>query len=79
MGQALSNLATAFDFELLVQNLDSASNPTFEFFIFEDLVGESSEVNADIEATFSLSLAGKAPSSREEDVALGNKEGPTRG
>lgn len=62
MGQALSDLATTFNFDFPSQQLDSASSPTFKFAKFKafDLPRESGKVNLDVDTTFSLVLADQA-------------------
>lgn len=57
VSQALSDLATIFELEVLVQTPNSASNPVFEFPVFKNLVGDG-EVNADVAATLSLDSSG---------------------
>lgn len=76
--QALFDLTMTFDFKLPIQMLDSTSSLTFEFSIFEDPIGDS-EVNADVEAAFSLDLTSKKLPCKEKDSALGEKEYDTQG
>lgn len=71
--QALFDLARTFDFKLPIQTLDSTSSPTFEFPVFKDPIGDG-EVNADVEAAFSLGLASWKLPGGEKDSALSEKE-----